>query len=65
MNVDHPNTPLATQQDEIIAETRANREAYAAQFGYDVHAILRRSRERAAQSEAETRRPRGISKQTA
>lgn len=38
-------------QDEIIREVRANREAYAAQFDYDVRAILRRARERAAEGD--------------
>ena len=37
------------QQDEVIRELRANREAYAARFGYDVRAILRRSREQAVE----------------
>ncbi len=38
-----------THRDEIIQEVRANREAYAARFDYDVRAILRRARERAAE----------------
>ncbi len=57
---DHLDAPPDVQQDEVIAEVRANREAYAARFDYDVRAILRRSRERAARCEggAETREPR-------
>ena len=48
--------------DEVISEVRANREAYAARFGYDVRAILRRSRERAAECEVgvEEREPRRL-----
>jgi len=28
------------EQDEIIREVRANREAYAAEFGYDIRALF-------------------------
>ena len=38
------------RQDDVIQEVRSNREAYAARFGFDVRAILRRARERAAES---------------
>ena len=50
----------AVQPDEVIRDVRANREAYAARFGFDVRAILRRSRDRAAEGgrETETRQPR-------
>lgn len=37
------------RHDEVIGEVRTNREAYAARFGYDVRAILRRARERAGE----------------
>ncbi len=44
------------EPDEIIGEVRANRDAYAARFGYDVRTILRRSRERAAEDTREAQR---------
>jgi len=33
-------------QDEIIQEVRANREAYARQFNFDIQAIYRDAKER-------------------
>jgi hypothetical protein len=33
-------------QDEIIREVRANREAYAKQFNFDIQAIYRDAKER-------------------
>ena len=59
---DHLDAAPAVHPDEVISEVRANREAYAAQFGYDVRAILRRSRERAAECEREVeeREPRRL-----
>lgn len=45
----------ADRQDEVIREVRANREAYAARFGYDVRAILQRARERAGACDQEVR----------
>jgi hypothetical protein len=33
-------------QDEIIREVRANREAYARQFNFDIQAIYRDAKER-------------------
>ena len=49
-------------RDEIIAEVRAVREAYAARFGYDVTALFRHARERARQSDrvVVTREPKPI-----
>jgi len=47
-------------QDEVIQEVRANREDYAARFGYDVRAILRRARERAREAGAKKREPRRV-----
>ena len=32
--------------DEIIRDVRANREAYAEQFGYDIRALYRDAKER-------------------
>jgi hypothetical protein len=34
------------EQDEIIREVRANREAYAKQFNFDIQAIYRDAKER-------------------
>lgn len=50
----------AERRDEIIREVRANREAYASRFDFDVRAILRRSRERAGEGgrKATAREPR-------
>ena len=64
---DNVDTPPAVRPDEVISQVRANREAYAAQFGYDVRAILRRSRERASECErdVEERRPRPLNPRTA
>ena len=45
MRPEIPNEPDTAPRDEIMTEVRANREAYAARFGYDVHAILTRARE--------------------
>lgn len=39
-------------EDEIIAEVRANREAYAAQFNYDLHAMFADIKKRQAQRQA-------------
>ena len=49
MTPDFLDTPPQTQPDEVIREVQENREAYAARFGYDVRAILRRSRDRVAE----------------
>lgn len=31
---------MIVEQDEIMREVRANREAYAAEFGYDIRALF-------------------------
>lgn len=48
--------------DEVIQEVRANRETYASAYGFDVRAILQRSREAALESgrKATERRPRPV-----
>ncbi len=43
--------PDDPNQDEIIREVRAIREAYAARFNYDVGAIFRDAKERERQSD--------------
>ena len=45
-DLDLPARHVNESPDEIICDVRANREAYAARYGYDVRAILQRSRER-------------------
>ena len=47
MRLEIPGEADAERRDEVMGEVRANREAYAARFGYDVRAILTRARERA------------------
>lgn len=61
------DTPPKARLDDVIQEVRANREAYAAQFGYDVRAILRRSRARAAADgrEVTNREPRRLDRGSA
>lgn len=49
-----------SHHDEVIREVRANREEYAARFGYDVRAILRRARERAHECGARERAARRV-----
>lgn len=48
--------------DEVIREVRANRETYASAYGFDVRAILKRSREAASElgRKATERRPRPV-----
>ena len=50
------------QQDEIMREVRANREAYVARFNHDVHAMFERMREVAAEEglRGEKREPRRV-----
>lgn len=60
MTPDLLNDDKRNHQDEVIREVRANREGYAAQFGYDVRAILRRARERAREAGAKKREPRRV-----
>jgi hypothetical protein len=60
MTPDFLNDKRHGHQDEVIQEVRANREDYAARFGYDVRAILRRARERARETGAMKREPRRI-----
>lgn len=52
----------ADRRDEVIREVRANREAYAARFDYDVRAILSRARARASECDCEVteREPRRV-----
>lgn len=58
MTPNFPTDDTRNHQDEVIQEVRANREDYAARFGYDVRAILHRARERAQAAGAKKREPR-------
>ena len=62
MNSEFLDAPPEARQDEVIREVRANREAYAARFDFDVRAILRRSREWAGESDRDVieREPRRL-----
>ena len=62
MKPDSLDDAASEHQDEVIREVRANREAYAARFDYDVRAILRRAREQAEECgrEATEREPRRV-----
>lgn len=47
-----------TPRDTIVEEVRSAREAYAAQFGFDIHAICRDLRERQGEGGRPVVRPR-------
>ena len=57
-----PSSETDALAEALLREVRENREAYAARFSYDVRAILRRARARAAECEREVteRKPRRV-----